>query len=143
MLVWSFLVITLAMLAMKWTYKIGKFWFTILFCWYFLGAPPLVVSRGDNGIFPDQTRLAYAFAKSYGVPSSSAFLCDVQITMDNVLICRTGLDLASSTTINLTLPNLYTKFDVNGQTVSGFFSINLTYGQVANNITGFALYFCI
>ena len=115
----------------------------MLFCGCFLGSPPLVVSRGDNGLFPDQTRLAYAFAKSYGLPSSSAFLCDVQITMDNVLICRTGLDLASSTTINSTLPNLYTKFDVNGQTVSGFFSINLTYAQVANNITGLALYFCI
>ena len=56
--------------------------------------------------------------------------------MDNVLICRTGLDLASSTSINFTLPNLYTELDVNGQTVSGFFSINVTYDQVVNNITG-------
>ena len=124
------------MVSVKGTYKIEQMWLTRLFCGFFQGSPPLVVSRGDNGILPDQTQFAYKFAKRDGLSSSSAFLCDVQITKDNVLICRTGLDLGRSTTINKTFPNLHTQLDVNGQTVSGFFSINITADLVANNISG-------
>ena len=100
------------------------------------GSAPLIVSRGDNGIFPDQTEFAYRIAKLYSLPSSSVFLCDVQLTKDGAAICRTGLDLGLSTNINITLPGLHSEYTVNGQLVSGFFSIDITFDQVMYNITG-------
>jgi hypothetical protein len=85
---------------------------------------------------PDQTEIAYDFAKNYGLSGSSALLCDVQITSDGYLICRTGINLGLSTDINFTFPELYTQLDVNGETVSGFFSINITIQQAQINLTG-------
>jgi hypothetical protein len=102
---------------------------------------PLVIARGgSSGIFPDHTLVAYAFALNYSLPRSTAIFCDLQLTKDGYGLCRTGLDLALSTTINITFPNLVNTYNVNGDPTTGFFSIDVTAAQVFNNLTGMYLF---
>lgn len=95
---------------------------------------PLVIARGGtSGLFPDQTQYAYLFAMNNSLPGT-ALLCDLQLTKDSVGICRTNIDLGASTVINVTLPNYFTEYTVNGVPTQGFFSIDLT-GVQALNLT--------
>ncbi|KAI5078458.1 hypothetical protein GOP47_0006129 [Adiantum capillus-veneris] len=99
------------------------------------GSPPLVIARGgSSGLFPDQTSAAYLFAATFSLPSSAMY-CDLQLTKDGYGICRTGIDLGVSTTINYTFPGLISNYNVNGVLTEGFFSIDLTALQVLNNIS--------
>ncbi|MCO5615121.1 hypothetical protein L7F22_069410 [Adiantum nelumboides] len=99
------------------------------------GLPPLVIAHGgSSGVFPDQTSAAYLFAASFSLPSSALF-CDLQLTKDGFGICRTGIDLRVSTTINSTFPDLESVYSVNGVRTQGFFSIDLTASQVLNNLS--------
>lgn len=99
------------------------------------GSPPLVIAHGgSSGIFPDQTDAAYLFAATFSLPNSAAF-CDLQLTKDGYGICRSGIDLNPSTTVNNTFPQLLSEYTVNGVPTQGFFSIDLTASQVLNNLT--------
>eukprot|EP00250_Pteridium_aquilinum_P021167 c25048_g2_i1 orf=259-2700(-) len=99
------------------------------------GSTPLVISHGgSSGLFPDQTLAAYIFAATFSL-HKSALTCDLQLTKDGYGICRTGIDLSASTTVNLTFPRLLTSYNVNGVSTQGFFSIDLTASQVLNNLS--------
>ncbi|KAH7431592.1 hypothetical protein KP509_08G056600 [Ceratopteris richardii] len=99
------------------------------------GSPPLIIAHGGaSGLFPDQTAGAYIYAASTSL-QNTALSCDVQLTKDGYGICRTGINLGDSTTINATYPQLATELIVNGELIQGFFSVNLTASFVLNNIS--------
>ncbi|KAH7373435.1 hypothetical protein KP509_17G055600 [Ceratopteris richardii] len=99
------------------------------------GSAPLVIAHGgSSGIFPDQTIAAYATAAAFSLPTTALF-CDLQLTKDAIGICRTGIDLGTSTTINSSFPTLASKYIVNGVLVQGFFSIDLAASLVLQNLT--------
>ncbi|KAH7373438.1 hypothetical protein KP509_17G055800 [Ceratopteris richardii] len=99
------------------------------------GSPPLVIARGgSSGLFPDQTLPAYVFASAFSLPNTALF-CDLQLTKDGVGICRTGIDLADSTSINISYPELSSKYNVSGVPTQGFFSIDLTASFVLQNLS--------
>ncbi|KAG0561173.1 hypothetical protein KC19_9G042500 [Ceratodon purpureus] len=95
-----------------------------------LQGPPLIIANGgSSGMFPDQTDPAYYdAANSSKIPL--AMLCDLQLTKDNLGVCRTGWNLSASTNLtniltNTSVPSTYV---IQGVSRTGFFSVdfNLT-----------------
>lgn len=86
------------------------------------GATPLIIANGGtSGLYPDQTYPAYTDAiNTSSLPLS--LLCDLQLTKDNLGICRTGLNLTQSTLSPYF--NVTNTYIVDGVPVFGYFSVD-------------------
>jgi len=119
---------------------------------YYIGVaelPPLVIANGgSSGIFPSQTDPAYYDAAN-STKFPMAFLCDLQLTKDNLGVCRTGWNLSASTNLtniltNLSVPSTYV---IQGVAQTGYFSVDYNLTQL-NQTTGMEIltsfcWFCI
>ena len=101
---------------------------------------PLVIANGgSSGIYPDQTDPAYYdAANSTAFPL--AFLCDLQLTKDNLGVCRTGWNLSQSTNLTNILTNTSTMstYVIQGVAETAYFSVDFNLTQL-NQTTGEAL----
>ncbi|XP_058742900.1 glycerophosphodiester phosphodiesterase GDPDL1-like [Vicia villosa] len=98
------------------------------------GSPPLVIAHGGfSGIFPDSSSAAYALAVQTSV-SDVAIWCDVQLTKDEVGLCLPDINLINSTYISSYFPNKTVSYLVNGESVSGYFSVDYTFKELADVI---------
>ncbi|WVZ77578.1 hypothetical protein U9M48_025432 [Paspalum notatum var. saurae] len=99
------------------------------------GRPPQVIARGGfSGLFPDSSQFAYQFALSTSLPDVVLF-CDLQFSSDGMGFCKTGLLLDNSTTVSETFPKMQKTYKVHGEDVLGWFSLEFTADQLAQNVT--------
>lgn len=97
----------------------------------FAGSPPLVISHGGfSGIFPDSSDSAYILAAATSTPNA-ALWCDVQLTKDAVGICLPNLNLLNSTNIFGVFPNKTTSYLVNGESTTGYFSVDYSFEDLS------------
>ncbi|KAG0491371.1 hypothetical protein HPP92_004769 [Vanilla planifolia] len=61
--------------------------------------------------------------------------CDLQLTKDGVGICKTDLRLDNSTNIASVFPKRGNTYQVNGQQVRGWFSVDFTADELFSNVT--------
>lgn len=100
------------------------------------GDAPLIVARGGfSGLFPESGQYAYQFAKTTGLSGGVGLYCDLQLTKDGTGICRTNLRLDNSTNIADVFPEGKKTYPVNGESVSGWFSVDYTLDEIFNNVT--------
>ena len=99
-------------------------------------APIVIANGGSSGIYPDQTYTAYNDAvNSTALPLG--LLCDLQLTKDNQGICRQGWNLSETTNITIILTNtsVQSTYVIQGQSLTGYFSVDYTSKQL-QNLTG-------
>lgn len=99
-------------------------------------APIVIANGGSSGIYPDQTSTSYNDAvNSTALPL--ALLCDLQLTKDNKGICRQGWNLSETTNITIILTNtsVQSTYVIQGQSLTGYFSVDYTSKQL-QNLTG-------
>jgi len=94
------------------------------------GAAPLIIANGGtSGLYPDQTAFAYQDALNTS-SQPLALSCDLQLTKDNLGICRTGLNLTTSTfSANYNVSSTYI---VNGVPTHGYFSVDYMQADLLN-----------
>uniref|UniRef100_A0A0C9SB61 glycerophosphodiester phosphodiesterase n=1 Tax=Wollemia nobilis TaxID=56998 RepID=A0A0C9SB61_9CONI len=98
------------------------------------GQNPLVIARGGlSGLFPDHTSYAYQVALNNSLPDV-VFYCDLQLTKDSVGICRTEINLDNSTNIADVFKDRKNTYIVNGQKVTGWFSIDFTAEEILSKV---------
>ncbi|KAK2987069.1 hypothetical protein RJ640_004795 [Escallonia rubra] len=98
------------------------------------GTAPLVIARGGfSGIFPGSSSLAYQFALATSVPDVILW-CDVQLTKDGVGICLPDLRLDNTSNAALVFKNKISTYIVNGVSMQGWFPVDFTIDDLANNI---------
>jgi hypothetical protein len=94
------------------------------------GAAPLIIANGGtSGLYPDQTLFAYQDALNTS-SQPLALLCDLQLTKDNLGICRTGLNLTTSTFSYKY--NVSSTYVVNGVPTHGYFSVDYMQADLLN-----------
>ncbi|KAF8400543.1 hypothetical protein HHK36_013842 [Tetracentron sinense] len=99
------------------------------------GDRPVVIARGGfSGLFPESSQFAYQFAISTSLPDVILF-CDLQLTKDGQGICQTDIRLDNSTNIALIYPRGQKTYNVNGEKVHGWFSVDYTSKQLFTNVT--------
>ncbi|CAL9127457.1 unnamed protein product [Musa acuminata var. zebrina] len=99
------------------------------------GEAPVVVARGGfSGIFPESSQYAYQIAESTSL-KNVVLLCDLQLTKDGGGICQSDLRLDNSTTISSVFPKGQKTYSVNGQPLTGWFSVDFTSDQIYNNVS--------
>lgn len=99
------------------------------------GKAPLVIARGGlSGLFPDQTLAAYGAALNNSLIDAVMY-CDLQLSKDGIGICRSDLRLENSTNIDIVIPKQENTYVVNGNNISGYFSIDYTADFLLNNIS--------
>lgn len=99
------------------------------------GKAPLVIARGGlSGLFPDQTLAAYNAALNNSL-NDAVMYCDLQLSKDGFGICRSDLRLENSTTIASVIPKQENTYVVNGNNISGYFSIDYTADFLLANIS--------
>ncbi|KAM7508312.1 hypothetical protein LguiA_018765 [Lonicera macranthoides] len=99
------------------------------------GAEPLVVARGGaSGMFPESSNLAYQYALATSLPSVAIF-CDLQLTKDEIGICLSSLKLENATDIKLKIPDGEKTYDVNGEEIHGWFTLDYPVQQLISNVT--------
>ncbi|XP_066329685.1 glycerophosphodiester phosphodiesterase GDPDL7-like [Miscanthus floridulus] len=99
------------------------------------GGPPQVIGRGGfSGLFPDSSQFAYQFALTASLPDV-VLLCDLQLSSDRIGFCKTGLTLDNSTTVSEIFPKMERTYKLHGEDVHGWFSLDFTADQLAQNIT--------
>lgn len=94
--------------------------------------PPLVIANGgSSGILPGQTDPAYIDAAN-STKFPVAFLCDLQLTKDNMGVCRTGWNLSVSTNLSNILTNLSapSTYVIQGVPQTGYFSVDFNLTQL-------------
>lgn len=100
----------------------------------------MVVARGGfSGIFPDSSDSAYNLAVISCGPDVYVW-CDVQLTSDGVGICLPDINLANSTFISFSYPNKTTTYLVNGEPISGYFSLDYTMKDLSSVACEFNLF---
>ncbi|KQK05224.1 glycerophosphodiester phosphodiesterase GDPDL7 isoform X2 [Brachypodium distachyon] len=88
------------------------------------GGPPLVVARGGfSGLFPESTKFAYRFAVEASLPDVVLY-CDLQFSKNGVGFCRRELRLENSTLISREYPDRASTYNVNGEDLYGWFSVD-------------------
>jgi hypothetical protein len=94
----------------------------------------IIANGGTSGLYPDQTLPAYTDAiNTSSLPLSLS--CDLQLTKDNLGICRTGLNLTHSTLSPYF--NVTNTYIVDGVPVFGYFSVDYTLAELlSSNTTG-------
>lgn len=85
-------------------------------------------------MFPDSSQFAYQFALPISLPDV-VLLCDLQLSSDRVGFCKTGLTLDNSTTVSEVFPNMSKTYKMHGEDVHGFFALDFTAEQLAQNVT--------
>lgn len=109
---------------------------------FFIGEAPVVVARGGfSGIFPESSQYAYQIAQSTSL-KNLVLLCDLQLTKDGGGICQSDLSLDNSTTISSVFPKGQKTYSVNGQPLTGWFSVDFTSDQIYNNVSCEYTSFC-
>lgn len=99
------------------------------------GAAPLVIARGGySGLFPESSTYAYQTATATGLPDLVSF-CDLQMTKDGSGICHSNILLDNSTDIGNAFPKGSKTYNVNGKSVTGWFTIDYTVDQLLDNVT--------
>ncbi|WOK98135.1 glycerophosphodiester phosphodiesterase GDPDL3-like [Canna indica] len=86
-------------------------------------APSIVAKGGFSGLFPDSSEYAYKFSYVAGSPDTISW-CDVRLTKDGKGICLPNLVIDNCTTIGDVYPDGKTNYIVNGETTSGWFSVD-------------------
>lgn len=100
------------------------------------GLPPQVIARGGfSGLFPDSSQFAYQFALTPACLPDVVVLCDLQLSSDRIGFCKTGLTLDNSTTVSEIFPKMERTYKLHGEDVHGWFSLDFTADQLAQNIT--------
>ena len=106
--------------------------FFFFFVFLFPGAEPIVIARGGfSGLFPDSSFAAYSLASLTSLPNT-VFWCDVQLTKDGAGICLPKITLENSTDIADVFSNRQNKYNLNGVSTSGWFSIDFTLNELSN-----------
>ncbi|XP_018812516.2 glycerophosphodiester phosphodiesterase GDPDL1-like [Juglans regia] len=99
------------------------------------GKPPLVIARGGfSGLFPDSSSIAYDMAQAVSLPNVHLW-CDVQLTKDGVGICTSSVKLENATDIATIYKNRSRVYQVNKVPTRGWFSLDFTYKELANNVS--------
>ncbi|KAG6637726.1 glycerophosphodiester phosphodiesterase GDPDL3-like [Carya illinoinensis] len=98
------------------------------------GKPPLVIARGGfSGLFPDSSQIAFGLARQVSLPNVHLW-CDVQLTKDGFGICAQGVKLENDTNIATIYKNSSRVYQVNKVPTRGWFSVDFTYEELANNV---------
>ncbi|KAG2442547.1 hypothetical protein HXX76_002633 [Chlamydomonas incerta] len=91
--------------------------------------PPFAIAhRGASSELPEHTREAYERAIEEG---ADFIECDVVLTSDLVPLCRHEPNLASSTDALAKFPDRRRTYVIDGEQVTGVFSVDLTAAEVA------------
>ncbi|CAN0901074.1 Glycerophosphodiester phosphodiesterase GDPDL6 [Linum grandiflorum] len=94
------------------------------------GKQPKVVARGGfSGLYPESSIFANSIVKTN---PQLILLCNVQLTKDNIGICRPDVEIGNSTSIEMIFPNETKTYKVNEKDVTGYFSIDYTFLQLTN-----------
>ncbi|XP_051128603.1 glycerophosphodiester phosphodiesterase GDPDL4-like [Andrographis paniculata] len=102
----------------------GRNWLTLS------GEPPIVIARGGfSGVFADSSEYAYRLAQLYA-PNSQA-LCNVQLTKDGIGVCLADIKLDNASNINVIYSDRNSSYNVNGEQVIGWFSVDFTLDELA------------
>eukprot|EP00775_Hariotina_reticulata_P005579 gene5579-5817_t len=89
--------------------------------------PYTVAHRGASGLLPEHTIPAYTTAIAQG---ADFIECDLVVTRDLQLICRHEPNLNSTTNAWSVFPDRVTTYDIDGESVTGIFSCDLTLSEV-------------
>ncbi|ERN18301.1 hypothetical protein AMTRI_Chr10g230030 [Amborella trichopoda] len=99
------------------------------------GNAPVVIARGGfSGLFPDSSTFAFDFPNSLNLPRPISW-CDVQLTKDGKGVCLPSLLLDNCTNIQEIYQTGKKTYTVNGEILTGWFSIDFTIEQLVNNVT--------
>ncbi|KMZ69106.1 putative Glycerophosphoryl diester phosphodiesterase [Zostera marina] len=95
------------------------------------GNEPSVIAKGGmSGVFPDSSEYAYSIAMQTSMPDVVLW-CDVQLTKDGYGICLPDVKLSNCTVIGSVYANQTKTYDINGESVSGMFSVDYTLAQLS------------
>lgn len=100
-----------------------------------------------SGVFPDSSEYAYSIAMQTSVPDVVLW-CDVQLTKDGYGICLPDVKLDNCTVIGSVYANQTKTYAINGDSVSGMFSVDYTLAQLSKvpcefKILYYLLFHCI
>ncbi|KAF3773838.1 Glycerophosphodiester phosphodiesterase [Nymphaea thermarum] len=99
------------------------------------GSRPVVVARGGfSGLVPDSSVVAYQLGQMLSSPDGVSW-CDVQLAKDAVGLCVRDLNLANSTNIQYIFPNGGKTYDVNGVSMTGWFTVDYDSSVLTTNIS--------
>ncbi|PON51630.1 Glycerophosphoryl diester phosphodiesterase [Trema orientale] len=99
------------------------------------GEQPLVIARGGfSGLFPESSSFANQIAISTGL-ADVVVSCNLQLTKDGIGVCLPDVRIDNSTTISSIYPKGQKSYNVNGQDLRGWFTLDYTSDQLLNNVT--------
>lgn len=90
-------------------------------------SPLIIAHRGASGLRPEHTEGAYELAIEQG---ADFIECDLVMTKDGVLIIRHENEISGTTDVATKFPKLKTTKTVDGQSVTGWFSEDLTLKEI-------------
>lgn len=85
-------------------------------------------------MFPESSNVAYQYALATSLPTVAIF-CDLQLTKDEIGICQSSLKLENATDIKLKIPDGEKTYDVNGEEIHGWFTLDYLVQQLILNVT--------
>lgn len=107
----------------------------ILLFLFLTGDRPLIIARGGfSGLFPESSSFANQIAISTGLPDL-VVSCNLQLTKDGIGVCLPDVRIDNSTTISSIYPKGQKSYNVNGQNLRGWFTVDFTSEQLLNNVT--------
>jgi len=99
------------------------------------GEQPIVVAHGGfSGLFPESSSFANQIAVSTGMPDV-VVSCNLQLTKDGIGLCLPDIRIDNSTTISSIYPKGQKSYNVNGQNLRGWFTLDFTSDELLNNVT--------
>lgn len=102
---------------------------------YSTGEQPIVVAHGGfSGLFPESSSFANQIAVSTGMPDV-VVSCNLQLTKDGIGLCLPDIRIDNSTTISSIYPKGQKSYNVNGQNLRGWFTLDFTSDELLNNVT--------
>ncbi|TVU05251.1 hypothetical protein EJB05_48409 [Eragrostis curvula] len=94
------------------------------------GNAPLVIAQGGfSGIFPDSSKVSYAFAVIASAPDTSSW-CNVQLTKDGVGICLRDINMQNCTDVSQAYPARQKRYVVDGVLKTGWFPMDFTMSEL-------------
>lgn len=94
----------------------------------------MIARGGFSGLFPESSSFANQMAKTLSLPDMVLF-CNLQLTKDGIGICLSDIKLDNSTNIAMVYPKGQKTYNVNGNQVHGWFSVDYTIDQLFNNVS--------
>lgn len=99
----------------------------------------MVVARGGfSGLLPDSSLLAYQLGQMLSSPDGISW-CNVQLAKDGVGLCVRDLNLANTTNITDIIPSGQKTYEVNGVSLTGWFTVDYDSSFLTNNVSGKSL----